>query len=138
MNHIHVSQVFTSQQYEKTGLALITAFNAKVEKLKAKIEERTVRINTVREQYKIDDKALIELLLEAQRNPSANSYSTRAVGAGREEVVLAAGVVQNILTEHRAIEGEKEQVDKCERVVRNLNKDATYRVEYDDLVYLGF
>lgn len=145
--------------YRKTAKEIVGAAISKVASLKSKIEERKLRIEAIRKEFDIDDKALIELLTAARKQSQAMSFSyststsmsNATVGnKGRmEEKQIAAGVVNNLMTEQDTIEGEKDQVKKLELVIRNLQEFPNYQngvelpttgfpMTEEDLEYLGF
>jgi hypothetical protein len=144
--------------YEKTSSEIIEKAKAKRVAVLAKIEERKDRIRRTRAEFGITDEVLIDLLQQA-RADSRNVRSTymsksKRANAGladeaTEEVVVPAGVVNNLMTEQDLISGEIDQVAKLDLVIRNLvdrpderrgqeGKVCGHRLSNDELVYLGF
>ena len=139
--------------FEKTSDEIKEKSKEKIAQLKAKITERVARISALREDYGIDDKALVELLTAARRsaNERVYTYSSSVVsgGAGPEERTIGAGVVNNLLTESDYIESEKSTVARLEMIVRNLRPLARHHgtsvyhedehvLNYEELKFLGF
>ena len=137
--------------FEKPSVDIIAAAKKKIDSIHSKIKEREHRVARVREEYKIDDKALIELLTQARKAAGAGvmsySVSNSAVGSKMTEdvITVAAGVVNHLLTENDFIEGEKSQAEKLEVIVRNLadiaddnGKPRGHRLSFDELRFLGF
>ncbi len=138
--------------FEKPSADIVAAAKKKIDSIQAKIKEREHRVARVREEYKIDDKAFIELLTQARKAAGAGvmsySVSNSVVGSSKmtEDVItVAAGVVNHLLTENDFIEGEKSQVEKLEVIVRNLadiaddnGKPRGHRLSFDELRFLGF
>lgn len=139
--------------FEKTSKEIITAAQTKVEALQAKIEERMKRVSDLRAEYKIDDKALIQLLQAArqsQRQQISYSYTTTAAGNNEETRVVGAGVVSHLLTESDCISSEKEAVKRLGVIIANLRplprmaesgtayKEDSFGLSYEELDFLGF
>jgi hypothetical protein len=142
--------------YEKSSAEIVDRAKVKAAQLRAKIEEREVRIRRVREEYKITDAVLIDILAKARaaakRGENMISYSNSLPpqdGDQPEEVTIGAGVVNLLLTEGDHIEGEKANVDKLDMIVRNLKDKrefapdgkeyaAGYQLSSTELKYLGF
>lgn len=147
---------FSGLHFQKNFSEIIEKANAKISKLKAKIDERIKRIADLRQEYGIDDTALIELLTAARRaqqsmDNMSMSYSYTKSGPQKpEEATIGAGVVNNLLTENDFIESERDHVRNLEFITRNLKpykKFSTTGVETvqtefdlskDELIYLGF
>lgn len=149
-----------SFSYEKTADEIKEKAATKLTSLTSKIKERLARISRLREEYSIDDAALIRLLTEARRSSSYSNHtfsylaSTPLYGSSTEskmeERTIGAGVVQNILTENDLIDSERASVKKLELILRNLRplmrhvKDKGWTpheyfpVSEDALDYLGF
>lgn len=164
MNPSPISRgMFRQLQYQKTIDEIKGAMTKKVEFLLGKIEERSNRIQQLRETFGIDDVAYITLLQEALKNEKegravVNYTTTRtsgglwATGEGApEKVIIGAGVVQNLLTETTLRDQEKADVAHLQMIVRNLRPIRTYDVAADrtevtdeftlteaELEYLGF
>lgn len=143
---------------QKTASDIRDAVTKKSKQLADKIVEREGRITRLREEYKIDDKALIGLLTEARRDAAARitkmsytvSNSTRG-GGSDDEVVIGAGLVTNLLTEMDQIENEKTSIKRLDLIARNIRPTVNYNEErgevytsdtfmlsYEELEYLGF
>lgn len=131
----NINHMFGGLLFEKTAKEIVDKANAKVTSLRAKIAERTERVKRLREEYQIDDAALIQLLTQARneaKRPGSEkmsySYSNRLVGASgaasgaapEQERVVGAGVVNNLLTETDFIEAEKEQIKRLLLIAANL------------------
>jgi len=147
--------MFTSLSFTKPASEIIEKMKDKVERLKAKIEERTKRIIDLRVEYGIDDAALIGLLQAARRDQmnanASRSYSYMGAtgapmmlaslfnnagapvgpvgGVTHESRVVGAGVVQNLMTEQDAIESERDQIGTLEMTIRNLKPIPRYSAD---------
>ncbi len=137
--------------FEKPSTAIVGAASKKIGFLRHKIEEREARLRRLREEYKITDAVLIDLMEQARKaarqGHAVLQYSTRAMNdAGvADEMSIGAGVVSMLLTETDAITDEKGQIDKLSIIVRNLvdlpdDKGVTrgHRLTFEELRYLGF
>lgn len=150
----NVSYLF-NWNFEKSTEEIIKAAQTKLEGLLAKIKEREVRIFKTREEYKISDAALIDVLEQARKqaqvgHTAAMSYSTSNVSSNNgkmteEAITIGAGVVNFLLTERDFIESEKDAAKRLGLMIRNLrdNKDENGKItghllSYDELEYLGF
>lgn len=114
-------------EFEKSAHEIVVAATAKAAATRQKIEEREIRIKKVREEYKITDSALIDIMAQAReqskRGGAAMFYNTKAASdddADEGEVTIGAGVVNMLLTERDHIEGEKAQVERLDMIARNL------------------
>lgn len=142
--------------FEKPANEIVAAAVKKAQQIRAKIEERVVRIQEMREQYKVTDAVLVDIInqMRAQgqrRGEERMSYTSNASNDAGEvkEVTIGAGVVNFLLTEQDQIDGEKSQVEKLETIIRNLKDLTAYSANgaphivnqtltYDELKYLGF
>lgn len=156
MRATSITNMFHGFTYPKTTEEIKTAVKAKVEKLKAKIEERTERVANLRKEYDITDSDLVQLLTAArkQQGAQAYTYSKGSVSdngqAQMEEKTIGAGVVNNLLTEQDFIEAERDQVSTLELIVRNLKAQTMvqngvivgpvdqFMLSQEELRYLGF
>ncbi len=163
MHPTNTSHLFSHIQYEKSSDAMKEKIALKLVALRAKVEERTMRIAKLREEYKISDAMLIDLLMQARKAQSRNearmSYHVSSMASGAENapannekiVEIGAGTVNNLLTEHDFIESERTQIRDLELMHRNLadlpderlvvNGQLVYRghmLSAEALQYLGF
>jgi hypothetical protein len=113
--------------FEKSAPEIVERAKDKATATRRKIEEREVRIKRAREEYKITDAALVDIMAQArdqmQRGAMALVYNSKIRsddGLHEEDVTIGAGVVNMLLTERDHIEGEKSQVEKLDMIVRNL------------------
>lgn len=113
--------------FEKPAAEIVEHAKRKAAAIRQKIEEREVRIKRVREEYKISDSMLVDIMAQAreqmQRGAAALIYNTKARsddGMREEDVTIGAGVVNLLLTERDHIEGERSQVDRLDMIARNL------------------
>lgn len=112
--------------FEKTSAEIVEKARTKVDAIRRKIEEREVRIRRAREEYKITDTILLDIMAKArdmQQRGGMITYTSSvpsAEGAHEEEVTIGAGVVNMLLTERDHIEGEKSQVERLDMILRNL------------------
>lgn len=141
---------------EKTADEIKQKASAKIDFLKKKIEERQGRVDRLREEYQIDDKAFIQLLQAARKQAGAERFSythNSVTPAGQnqmEEKTIGAGVVNNLLTESDFIESERSDVRRLSTIVRNLRplprvtttgatyEENTFGVSHEELEFLGF
>ncbi len=119
--------------FEKSASAIVERAKSKVTAIRLKIEEREVRINRTREEYKISDAALVAIMAQAreqmQRGAAALVYNSKVRsddGLREDDVTIGAGVVNMLLTERDHIEGEKSQIDRLDTIVRNLKDLRRY------------
>ena len=113
--------------FEKPAAEIVEHAKSKMTAIRRKIEDREVRLKRAREEYKISDAALVDLMAQArdqmQRGAAALVYNSKVRsddGLREEDVTIGAGVVNMLLTERDHIEGEKSQVDRLDTIVRNL------------------
>lgn len=113
--------------FEKSATDIVDKAKAKALSIASKIAERETRIRRAREEHKITDAVLLDIMVQArdqmQRGAMAIAYSTKVRsddGLREEDVTVGAGVVNMLLTERDHIEGEKSQVEKLDMIVRNL------------------
>lgn len=118
--------------FEKPSAEIVERAKNKAAMIRHKIEEREIRIKRVREEYKISDAALVDIMAQAreqmQRGAAMLVYNSKVRSDdGREEdVTIGAGVVNLLLTERDHIEGEKSQVEKLDMIARNLKDLRRY------------
>lgn len=142
--------------FEKSAGEIITAAKNKAADVRNKIEERSVRIQKMRTEYKVTDAVLIDIQnqMRAQhkRGEDRMSYTSNAqtsAGGVQEEVTIGAGVINFLLTEQDHMDGEKAQVERLDMIIRNLRDITAYtangtsyvtkfKVGYEELKYLGF
>jgi hypothetical protein len=139
--------------YVKTTKEITDACHKKIAVLGNKIQERKGRLSAMREEYKITDAILIELLQQARKaqNDARQTYQTSNMVKGsdgkftEETFTVGAGVVNMLLTETDFIEGEKKQAEKLTLIVGNLrdvpDENGFFRGHHlseDALRYLGF
>lgn len=141
--------------FQKSSGEILAKAAAKVESLTLKIAEREARIVRLRKEFEITDQDMIKLLSQAAQDALSNARVTTTmsynIGTQDEVRVVAAGVVQNLLTERQLIEQEKDSVEKLQMISRNLRPLVAYasqtgeRYEVDsfnlsetDLEFLGF
>lgn len=141
--------------FEKPSAEIVEKAKIKADCLRSKIEERQIRIAKLREEYKVTDAILVDLLTQARnaqrRGEAKMSYSVQntaaRTGGINDEVVIGAGVVNNLLTESDFIEAEKTQVKRLDLIIRNLRdlpreRNSTMErghvLSYEELEYLGF
>lgn len=147
--------VLHSLSFSKSSAEIKDKATAKILLLVAKITEREGRVARLRNEFEISDADLIKLLSQAASDATSNvrvattmSYN---IGSNDNVRVVAAGVVQNLLTEQQLIEQERDLVVKLQMVIRNLRpvvhyaQDTGARYEVDafplsesDLDFLGF
>ncbi len=119
--------------FEKSAAEIVNKAATKAAAIRQKIEEREVRIRRAREEYKISDAALVDIMAQArdqmQRGAAALIYNTKVRsddGLHEDDVTIGAGVVNMLLTERDHIEGEKAQVEKLDLIVHNLKDLRRY------------
>lgn len=160
-NAVHTTNILASVLFSKKGSEIKTGGDKRLKQLNSKVKEREVRITNLRKEYEISDSDLVELMRKAMNDRDhIGTYSIRSVmatakagglgatrtktGVGTDvshqeyEKVVPAGVIQNILTEQSAIENEKDQIERLEIILRNLDIKAIHKVSLFDLEYLGF
>lgn len=150
--------VLHSLSFSKSSHEIKDKATAKILFLVAKITEREGRVARLRNEFEISDADLIKLLSQAASDAVSNarvattmSYNIGGSGGNGDVRVVAAGVVQNLLTEQQLIEQERDLVTKLQMVIRNLRpvvhyaQDTGARYEVDsfplsesDLDFLGF
>lgn len=141
MDHIPTN-LFGDFTYVIPRDALGTAILAKIDKLRAKVAERAVRIDRIRQENKITDAILVDLLRQAKdsRSNNATYYSVsqpQFEGKNSSELVVGAGVLASLQAENDAMDKEKKSISRLERVERNLayiKGDCT--LSYEELQFL--
>lgn len=145
-----VENILHGISIEKTSTEIRDAVAHKAHELQRKIAEREKRVAQLREEYGIDDKALIQLLTAARtQSRQAYAYTTSAASGGSmEERTIGAGVVNNLLTESDFVEQEKLTVERLQLIERNIRpipartQDGvlyecdSFTVSYADLEFL--
>jgi hypothetical protein len=148
--------------FEKSSDEIREKCALKIAFLQAKVEDRKRRVAELRERHRITDSVLIDLLQQARaaqkRGESKMSYSTKVMNvsfsSGEEELVVEAGVVNNLLTESDWIDADRNMIRRLELIVRNIRDvpDHTvtsihpgaqrptrgHNLSYDELEFLGF
>lgn len=147
--------VLHSLSFSKSSHEIKDKATAKILFLVAKITEREGRVARLRNEFEISDADLIKLLSQAASDAVSNARIATTmsynIGSNDNVRVVAAGVVQNLLTEQQLIEQERDLVTKLQMVIRNLRpvvhyaQDTGARYEVDafplsesDLDFLGF
>jgi len=156
MRALDINHLFGKLTFTKSASEIIEFARRKTIKVNAKIHEREKRVQKLRDEYRIDDAALIQLLTAARNNVQAMSFtysmSNLPIKDKTEtgECEIAAGVVNNILTENDFIKSEKNQVKTLDRIIRNLKPieeytsdgtklpDSEFVLTTKELDYLGF
>ena len=158
--------MFESFTYEKPSVEIKEKAKAKIADLEDKIKDREARVARIRQEYGITDQALVDILTQARsaqrdnrtsftyKTSLGNGVTTAQTAQGPEERTIAAGTINNLLTENDFIEAERKQVKRLQLIVRNLKDlpDPNVRVvspgetrplrgpslREDELEYLGF
>ena len=140
--------------FEKTAEEITYTAVNKATAIRAKIDERGVRIKKMRDEHGVTDAVLIDIQQQMRANERnmATIYNSSVQsndGGGETTVSVGAGVINFILTESDFINGEKAQVEHLDLMVRNL-RDVTrrtangttyvelFKLSYDELKFLGF
>ena len=121
--------------------------------LEEMIAVREGRIAKIRDEYKITDKDIIELLQEKARRENsryngpvgAASYLLGSADAGEGDEpeptpmprAIPAGVVALMDTENDNISQEKAAVKRLRTITDNMDPDAKFPVTLSDLEFLG-
>lgn len=153
-------------KYEKPSAEIAAKATAKADALEAKAKEREGRIARLREEHKITDAVLVDLLRQAreaqksgggkmsytvsQSSGLGNGVSVRPEAGAPDEVVIGAGVVNNLLTEGDFIEAELKEARRLRTIARNLadlpddapnapaGSKRGHELTREELEYLGF
>ncbi len=122
--------MFGSFTYMKTVDEIVTAVRKKIEAVKGKVSEREARIVRLRAEYGISDVEMISLLSmagkDAVNNRPMSSVSYNLSDEADAPKVVAAGVVQNLMTERSLIEDEKESITRLGLIARNLKPTTLF------------
>lgn len=127
----------------------------------AKVAERRLRVQAIVAEYEIAPEALADLVLryvrDQQDRRQVASYSNSArlsaspSGSPSGDKLVPAGVVANIVEEKTLMEGETKEVEKLNRVLRNLRalvpfwddkagqlafRDVVHKLTDDEIDYL--
>lgn len=145
--------MFTSFEYQKPIPEVIGAAKKKIVAIEAKIAEREDRIARIRKEFDISDAELITLFAQTANdrlgNALSNAMSYNLSSAG-ETRIIAAGVVQNLLTEQQLMEQERDSLNRLRLIVSNLRPVVhftangvpytidTVRLSEAEIEYLGF
>lgn len=147
--------VLHSLTFAKTSGEIKEKAASKIEALASKVKEREGRITRLRKEFDISDQDMIKLLSQAAQDALSNARvaTTMSYNIGNQDEVrvVAAGVVQNLLTERQLIEQEKEHIEKLQLVIRNLRplthhatntgvayESDSFTLSEADLDFLGF
>lgn len=142
--------------YQKPMAEVIEKMEAKAAFLEAKVTDRQGRVARIREAFDISDADMIDLLTQHANPVTTNaqvkmSYTIETNGGEEGEVrIIAAGVIQNLVTEKSLIEQEQETIKQLKRICRNLKpithfgeNGEAYTQDFvtlsdSELEYLGF
>jgi len=137
----------------KTTEQVRDAMSRKVKELKVRIADRETRTMRIRDEYSIDAERLAVLVMRYRESTRNQTVSYDRQGGDRDEVLVPAGVIANLVRERDMIDSEREQIRKLELILRNLADEELYHVpetgevrtrraihelEDDELEYLGF
>lgn len=138
------------------------AMEAKVLRVKSKIEERLGRLDRIAKDNDLTPAQMSDILAQYHQDKSrgnAKQFYTVSVElgapipAGPREAFIPAGVVSNIVTEKDLIDQEQNEVRKLELIVRNLRdteyaanpttgelflRECVHTLTDDEMEYLGF
>ncbi len=120
--------------FQKSSEEILAKAAVKAESLAAKIAEREGRIVRIRKEFDISDQDMINLLSQAAQDALSNAriattMSYNLAGQDGDTRIVAAGVVQNLLTERQLIEQEKDHVEKLKMITRNLRPLVAYATQ---------
>lgn len=140
MHNVNIGSMFGRVEFAKPGREIAEKAKAKSEAVREKIEERQGRIARIREEYGITDAVLADVLAQAMhRRGQTYSVSNAPVGRdGSGQVTVPAGVITNLTTEQEYIEEERQQVARLDLLARNIAPDASHKLTFDEMEYLGF
>lgn len=152
MHEINIDNMFGGLRFTKSAAEIITAAKPKIEELTAKVAERKERIKATREEYKITDAVLIELLrqMTPHTRPSLKMSYTASVDAADDDdgepMTVQAGIVAQLETEERLSRAEQKAIDRLQLIVRNLRDlpeeahplGRGFVLNYAELIFLGF
>jgi len=152
----HIDRLFTFT-FEKTAAEVIGKAKEKITALTAKNTERGARISKLREEYGIDDKAMIELYQQAreqEKTSNVYTYSSNAAvpggGSKMEERTVGVGVINALFGEADFIKADEGNIKRLNFIVRNIrpldritdngtkHKDDNFPLSYEELEFLGF
>lgn len=137
-------------KYTKTNAEILDKAKLKVAAVRHKISEREGRIAKIREEYKITDAQIIDMLAKQRKNSRDNMSSYSYTAGNGQEVTIGAGTINNLLTERDYIEGERAHVEKLDMIIRNLKEAIHYApdgkrfttdtqtLSCSEIEYLGF
>jgi hypothetical protein len=117
---------FPSLKFTKKGADIITKANEKLVALKAKVEDRTGRINKLCKEYKID---VADFFANIDEYAGRTTASNSAMKAGDKE---ALKVESSLISEERG------QIKSLELIARNLLADEKFSLSFEETEYLGF
>lgn len=124
----HIPQNFLGTlTFQPPKEVVLERMRTKIQQLSAKVSDRKARIRKIREENKIDDKALIELMNQVRRDTHAMSYRVsnfRTLGdeptAERgTELVIPAGVAAALQAESDMVEDENKALARLRMMERN-------------------
>lgn len=141
--HHHIGLMFEDLEFHVSGEKIEKKCMEKVKALEDKISVRKSRIAKIREEHRITDADLIELLSENARNEFANhgTYTLHtnkpANASGEDERIIPAGAISNFNTENTAMGKELTEVERLKLIVRNIDTEIKHELGFDELEYLG-
>ncbi len=143
MHHMNLS-FLACLIFQPSKEVILERVRAKTQKVAAKVSERLGRIKKLREENKIDDTMLIELMNQARRNANATFYrlASNVRGSGREgevvqEVIITAGVAAALQAESDMVEDERAALERLHRIERNFDHvKEPLTVSFTDLEFL--
>lgn len=143
--HISSHSILGNVTFKKSGMEIVVAATHKCDALTAKVNKRMERVHKLREENNIDDAALAELYRLAARNEArggtyalSNARVLNSQSQNEEVRHIPVSVVSAIQSEMDNIENEREQQQRLDLIVRNIDRDVLHTVTHFDLEYLGF
>ena len=153
---INISSHFLSGvTFRLPGARIKELATVKLDEFTKMVIERKKRIAKIREEHKITDADLIDLLQQQasmnRRGMAVSSYTigtaSRMLGSDDDEVTAAngsvttrsiqAGVVSAMEAEHSNMKSEEAAVIRLRRIINNIDTSKDFPVDMDDLEFLG-
>lgn len=142
MKGIEIEAMFNGLVFQRMGEEIRTKAAARIEAIKAKIEDRRARVMRICKENEISDADMVELLQQAlhaaNQRMQMQFYTIKSGGGLLEDRSIAVGVVNNIAAEKEAIADEQDQLARLGLIVRNIEGQSMHKLSFKELDYLGF
>ena len=136
-----IGHLFGHLSFEKKGSEIANKASYKIVKLTEKMEERAIRVRTIRKENDLTDEDLLNVLSQARRNDLAHQTyvtSITTTDKGPVQKNIGVGVIMGLMAEMDEIVKEKAAIVRLGLMARNLISDSIYKLTFEELEALEF